>query len=301
MKILLGYDGSRGSDAAVTSLARMGLPAEAEAVVMTVAEIWLPSPRTYGPVCLREECSRRLEGVLAIVGRGCESLGRLFPKWRVTPEACAGSPSLAILRKADEWRPDLIVVGSHSHSVLHRAVLGSVAQKMVAEASCSVHVGREAGSRGAGREVHLVLGSDGSLGACTAADWIAARSWPAGSTVKVVTATGPFTIVPPASDWMVATSPEERQDMFTEIGHWHAQVQERLSATHLAVTSVIREGDPKRVLLSEAAECGADAIVVGFTGRSLFERIVLGSVAGAVAARADCSVDVVRRVTRNGD
>jgi hypothetical protein len=30
MKILLGYDGSRGSAAAVVSLDRMGLPAEAE-------------------------------------------------------------------------------------------------------------------------------------------------------------------------------------------------------------------------------------------------------------------------------
>jgi len=44
MKILIGYDGSACSDAALDDLKTAGLPEEVEAVVMSVAEVWLPPP-----------------------------------------------------------------------------------------------------------------------------------------------------------------------------------------------------------------------------------------------------------------
>jgi len=62
------------------------------------------------------------------------------------------------------------------------------------------------------------------------------------------------------------------------------------------VTSQLREGDPKHELPKAAEEWGADCIFVGSTGFSnRLERFVLGSVSAAVAARAHCSVEVVRR------
>ena len=62
----------------------------------------------------------------------------------------------------------------------------------------------------------------------------------------------------------------------------------------LTVSSVIREGDPKHVLLDEAEHWGADCLFVGARGLSRVERFLLGSVSAAVAARAHCSVEVVR-------
>jgi nucleotide-binding universal stress UspA family protein len=44
MKILIAYDGSEGSDIAIGGLQRAGLPGEAEALVASVAEVWLPPP-----------------------------------------------------------------------------------------------------------------------------------------------------------------------------------------------------------------------------------------------------------------
>jgi hypothetical protein len=45
MKILIGYDGSEGADVGIEGLRRAGLPARAvEALVVTVAEVWLPPP-----------------------------------------------------------------------------------------------------------------------------------------------------------------------------------------------------------------------------------------------------------------
>jgi nucleotide-binding universal stress UspA family protein len=54
-------------------------------------------------------------------------------------------------------------------------------------------------------------------------------------------------------------------------------------------------GDPKRVLVDEAETWSADCIFVGAKGMSRVQRVLLGSVSGAVAARANCSVEVVRR------
>ena len=62
----------------------------------------------------------------------------------------------------------------------------------------------------------------------------------------------------------------------------------------LAVSSVIRAGDPKHVLLDEAEHWEADGLFVGARGLSRVERFLLGSVSAAVAARAHCSVEVVR-------
>ncbi|HVG32590.1 MAG TPA: hypothetical protein VM911_05900 [Pyrinomonadaceae bacterium] len=45
MKILIGYDGSEGADLVIEGLRRAGLPAQdVEALVVTVAEVWLPPP-----------------------------------------------------------------------------------------------------------------------------------------------------------------------------------------------------------------------------------------------------------------
>ena len=62
----------------------------------------------------------------------------------------------------------------------------------------------------------------------------------------------------------------------------------------LAVSSIITTGDPKHVLLDEAKHWGADSLFVGARGLSRIERFLLGSVSSALAARAHCSVEVVR-------
>jgi nucleotide-binding universal stress UspA family protein len=72
-------------------------------------------------------------------------------------------------------------------------------------------------------------------------------------------------------------------------------VEQELRDAGLAATSAVREGDPKRVLMQEAEQWGADCIFVGAKGHSRLDRILLGSVSMAVAARAQCTVEVVRQ------
>jgi nucleotide-binding universal stress UspA family protein len=72
-------------------------------------------------------------------------------------------------------------------------------------------------------------------------------------------------------------------------------VAEELRAAGLAPTPLVEEGDPKRVLVEEAERWAADCIFVGAKGHGALERILIGSVSAAVAARAHCSVEVVRQ------
>jgi hypothetical protein len=57
----------------------------------------------------------------------------------------------------------------------------------------------------------------------------------------------------------------------------------------------IRPGTPKQVLIEEAERQSADCIFVGALSRSLYgDRVPLGSTSSAIAARAHCSVEIVR-------
>ena len=49
------------------------------------------------------------------------------------------------------------------------------------------------------------------------------------------------------------------------------------------------------MILHEAGEWNADTIFVGARGIGRLKRFLLGSVSSAVAAHADCSVEVVRK------
>jgi len=63
------------------------------------------------------------------------------------------------------------------------------------------------------------------------------------------------------------------------------------------VESVVRFGDPVGLILDEALAFGADLIVVGTAGRSGIGRVLLGSVAERVFARAPVPVMLVRPTT----
>jgi nucleotide-binding universal stress UspA family protein len=73
----------------------------------------------------------------------------------------------------------------------------------------------------------------------------------------------------------------------------------KLRTAGLRTMADVFDGDPKKVLVSVAEEWRADCIFLGATGLSnRLEKFLLGSTAGAVAARAHCSVEVVRSTRR---
>lgn len=58
----------------------------------------------------------------------------------VSVEVRGGSEAAEILSFAEKAQSDLIVIGRHGHSGIHKAFFGSVAEKIVRKANCAVLV-----------------------------------------------------------------------------------------------------------------------------------------------------------------
>lgn len=312
MKVLIGYDGSECADAALDDLSQAGLPTNGEFRILSVAEVWLPPPpptsyeiieearNATSPADLQRDFSRRCAAakeMLALAGRARERVQTLFPNWKVSADSSCGSAAWELVAIADEWKPDLIVVGSHGRTALGRFVLGSVSQRVLTEARCSVRI-----ARGRVEEpnspVRIVVGTDGSDASDEALRAVAARHWPPQSEIKVVMVDDPLApdflgkLIPPLEKMIE----EDRQEERAWVERISKQSLEILRAAGMKVTCVLREGDPKQELCKAAEEWNADCIFVGSAGFSnRFERFVLGSISAAVAARAHCSVEVVRK------
>ena len=125
MKIMIGYDGSSHADAALADLRRAGLPRKVEAMALSVSEEWIPAPASLGGVATsfpRFE-SEAEEEALKLARSAKAALKTLFPDWQVHAEAVTGSPGNMLIWKSDEWKPDLIVVGSQGRTALGTILL----------------------------------------------------------------------------------------------------------------------------------------------------------------------------------
>ncbi len=68
---------------------------------------------------------------------------------------------------------------------------------------------------------------------------------------------------------------------------------DKLNVDDLKITHVVREGSPAKVILEVAKEENVDLIVMGSSGKSGFDRFIMGSVADKVVNSAKCAVLVV--------
>ena len=312
MKILIAYDGSESADIAIDGLQRAGLPSEnVDALVVSIGEVWLPPPgdladttdELQAPPGLekaRKRAAQLMEEAESLAQRGTKRVQQLFSSWRVTHQVRNGSPGFELLDCAREWSADLIVVGSHGHTALSRFVLGSVSQRVLTEASTSVHVGRANPGTGKSGE-RILVGVDGSPGALAAVRAVAKRHWTEGSEIRIVVADDVirgnpiWLLIPPVRDFVDEVRTDERTQAEQFAIAAAKELREGLGDRDLTVSSVVQTGDPKQVLVKHAEEFGADCIFTGATGfSSRLERVILGSVSAAIAARAHCSVEVVR-------
>jgi nucleotide-binding universal stress UspA family protein len=238
---------------------------------------------------------KKVEQAKESVSRAADRLRAKFPTWDISTEAGSGSPAWELLFKAGQWKPDLIVVGSQGRSALGRFILGSVSQKVVTEAICSVRVAR--GRVEEPSPVRIVLATDGSPGAQAAVRAVGARHWPAQSEVRVVIVDDPFE--PTLAGELIPGVREVVDDaelaFRNEITKMVNEVAARLNSATLSATGIVKEGNPKKEIVKLAEEWGANCIFVGSTGFSNpLERLLIGSVASAITARAHCSVEVAR-------
>jgi len=106
MRILIGHDGSQIADAALVDLQRAGLPVEAEALVVSVADVMMvPQTPAYelagealmsrrvtaGLAYAQRQTERVLNEAKDFARRASDQVRSFFPHWNVRAETLAGS------------------------------------------------------------------------------------------------------------------------------------------------------------------------------------------------------------------
>ena len=143
----------------------------------------------------------------------------------------------------------------------------------------------------------VLLAIDGSPHSQAALTEFATRPWPDDTEVQVLTVLhAPIPLLFEPTLVIAAAHMEELLELRDQAPALVKAASDRIrhTAPGVSVTTKIVEGIPKDAIVQEAEDWGADLIVLGSHGYGRFRRTVLGSVAGAVVAKAPCSVQVVR-------
>ena len=217
---------------------------------------------------------------------------------KATGAVALGDPKAAILDHAEKSAADFIIVGAHGMGAVERFLLGSVSRVMLRHAPCSMEIVRSAPARESG--LKLLLAVDGSEGSRHAAESVAARPWPEGTEVRVLSAVElGLSALQAAFEIPGLDAPHleaQRASAMERTENAVDTARKILEAAGLRTSPAISVlvASPKEIILQEAAEWPADLIVLGSHGNSGLTRFLLGSTSEAVATHAPCSVEVIR-------
>lgn len=145
IKILLATDGSEYSSAAIRSVANRPWPKGSEVRVLAVPEPFFPTGEF--PYFASEEIENintaALKEAKKQVDAGIEILSKAKLTTTMETPFPQDSPARVILKEAERWGAQMIVLGSHGRRGFDRLTTGSVSEHVAFHAHCSVEVIRE--------------------------------------------------------------------------------------------------------------------------------------------------------------
>jgi nucleotide-binding universal stress UspA family protein len=143
MRILLAIDDSGFSQAAIETVIEQARPHDTDVRILHVVEspplLVAREMGGYDPA-LETALESQKQNAEALVRKAAELLRARGIKVAAGLEV--GDPKSKILDVADEWRADLIVVGSHGRRGFERFLMGSVSDAVARHAKCSVQIVR---------------------------------------------------------------------------------------------------------------------------------------------------------------
>jgi len=294
MKILVAIDGSQPSITAVSVAKRLTLRVGSTIELLTVIA---DEPWTYGPWPIpvmalapsdleraQREVLARLDGIatdLAADGRTIRTLVR------------QGRAASEIVREADRFGADLILLGARGHGAVDRILVGSVSSEVVDLADCPVLVVRTPGLQ------RILLATDGSADGDLAARFVAPSGIFATAAIKVLS------VVDAGMPWWTGMSPIDGMvaaDAYADVvdeAERRAQNVARSTAEIIGLDGVEAEvaprgGDVGSTIVEKATAWQADVVAVGTRGHGAVHRALVGSTSRQVLHQAPMSVLVVR-------
>ena len=147
MKVLLAFDGSPCSLAAVKEVAIRRWPTGTTVKLLAVVTTWIPGipdPFLIGAAIYVDSMEAERKRLHKLVDTTASELrkSKADGKLRIETMVVDGSPKEVIVEEAETWGADLVLIGSHGYGNVKRFMLGSVSQAVATHAPCSVQIVR---------------------------------------------------------------------------------------------------------------------------------------------------------------
>jgi len=286
-RILLATDLSPASEPAWQEAQRLGQLCGAQIVLVhVVAPLFSAPPDYYMPGVAREIAGAAHRGAQDGIDRLLA--GVTGPPVKVRSRLEEGPPAPRILDVAREESADVIVVGTHGRSGLGRIALGSVADRVLRQATCPVVTVRaDLRREPRGTIRRICYATDFSPTARAAWHWVVTLAHAAAAEVDLVhVALGPLPDRHLAAEVIgeMARSLDDQARAEAERFLQGSQVPRERIHVHIA------NGIEADQIVHRARERDADLIVMGTHGWSGVVRWMLGSVAQRVIQTAPCPV-----------
>ncbi len=270
--IVVGYDGSPGSELALRWAAR---EAHDRGARLTICYAWAPEYLALNiePPLYESEKRRGEE----IMGRGVQHAEPSVGPGGVGTLLACGSPARMLCERSAA--ADMVVVGSRGHSRLAGLLLGSIAWQLAGHGQGRIVIVRGSGRSPDRSPGPVVAGVDVSAPSRAALDFAAEEA--------------ALRHVPLIAVCALADAPQSLGDA-RQMEEEFTRLLTRWEKDHRGV-SVLRQvtnRSPRAALLDAAA--GAQMLVVGGRGRGGIPGMTLGSVTSAILHHAPCPVGIVR-------
>ena len=294
MKILLAVDGSDASMSAVAATAALPIGSGSEIRVVSVVPTTFAPEGSPWPNVIRVDPPNDRDRIFDDVARRLLDIAdrlRVGDK-TVHVEVLDGRPATEIVRDAERWGADLIVVGARGLSTARRLLIGSVSSEVVDHAPCPVLVARGEGIQ------RVLWATDHSAESDYTADFIVESGLFDDAEIRVLS------VADAGMAWWAGMSPVDGATSMEVYADAAALAERRAKATAEAaadrlsgrrVTAVYgHPGDIPYAILQEAETFGAQVIILGARRLGAVHRWLIGSVSRSVLHQAPMSVLIVR-------
>lgn len=311
MKVLLAVDHSRYAKDAARFLGGLEIPVNSTLYLLHVID---PPLKGHASQLARfRKYKRRLAAEQTKKkAKAEEFLNRLLKPLkvgglRVQPLLCEGAPGAEIVAAVKQYGINLVVLGTRGLSGIRRFLLGSVSERVLSDAPCSVLVVRGRPRRTGlkkTRGLHVLAAADGSPDARAAVSFLPTLGLPPSSECTVIHVVEPLedeTPHPESSFGMMdgpdfGHIPDEIRRAQERFGFAVLEASERyLKRSSLKVNTTFNKGNVAENVIQIAEQLRADLLVLGPRGLTGDKRFPLGSVVQKLVRHAPCSVLVVRK------
>lgn len=289
LRVLFATDGSSNAEDARAWLAAFPLPADTTLRVVTVAPVAPAAFEALGlgnvELALRDEALAVAEAARAA----------LAPHARVVEtDVRQGDAREELVRAAQDWPADLVVLGARGLGAVAGLLLGSVSLSIARHAPCPVLVV----PHGARPVLRVLVAIDGSEAAHRAAAFAAAVTAGSGVAIQLLAVVEqpryPSTAPAAAAGLLRAAIEDAVAERTAALERALTQAAAAFGDRASRVTRRLVVGQPADEIAHAAETLGADLLVLGARGLGALKRLLLGSVSEAVLRSAQRAVLVVR-------